>query len=317
MILKSLTRKNAGAGKLLKYIFRYVLDEEKLSSKTQQSFIIRHNIRSRTIEGYVKEFKANQENRLFKRKDQAVIHHTILSWSNRDAHHITDPMLKDIVRRYIKLRGENILYVGTKHVDCDHIHLHIAQSAYRLNNRSSRISKAAFARLKIELDAYQRSRYPELTHSLPEHGKASHLLETGKTMAINTFDRSQPQKATLQVCLENAYNSAKSTKDFLLQMEAQGYVPYHRAGKLTGLTAANGRKYRFSKLGYPISLIEELDRHERKQVYALDQLKKLRTRSKQKERMPGGFMPSYRKETRGFGDFPIYGISETAGVSPG
>lgn len=174
MILKNLTRKKTGTRQLVRYIFRYLLQEEKTGSAkkspTSRPFIIKHNIRSSTVEGFTKEFEQNLRQRKHKRSDQTIIHHAILSWSQQDTRHITDTMLRRIARKFIQLRGENNLYVGTKHIDRSHIHLHIAVSGNQLNGKSSRLSQKQFATLKKNMDAFQREQYPQLIHSLPRHG---------------------------------------------------------------------------------------------------------------------------------------------------
>jgi hypothetical protein len=178
MILKNLTRKKTGTRQLVRYIFRYLLQEEKtggaMNLPISRPFIIKHNIRSSTVEGFIKEFEQNLRQRKHKRSDQTIIHHTILSWSQQDTRHITDTMLRRIARKFIQLRGENNLYVGTKHIDRSHIHLHIAVSGNQLNGKSSRLSQKQFAALKKRMDTFQKEQYPQLIHSLPRHG---HSLE--------------------------------------------------------------------------------------------------------------------------------------------
>jgi hypothetical protein len=171
MIIKNLTRKS-GSGQLLTYICRYMQQDKK---EERVPFILRHNIRSTDIPGFVKEFKANAKNRTHTRKDQVAIHHTILSWSNKDREQITPEKIKSVANRFVTLRGENNLYIGTIHTDKDHIHLHIAMSGSQLNGQASRISKAEFAELKLSLDNYQREQFPELENSLPDHGRKQEL----------------------------------------------------------------------------------------------------------------------------------------------
>lgn len=168
MIIKNLTRKS-GTGQLLSYLFRYITAEQKTTVKP---FIVRHNIRSNSIAGYVKEFEQNEKNRIVKRKDQTCINHTIISWSKKDAKKLNDNMLRDLAKVYIRFRGELNLYVITKHVDKEHTHLHCCVSATEIGTgKSSRISKMEFEDLKKSLDTYQKEHYPELANSLPYHGK--------------------------------------------------------------------------------------------------------------------------------------------------
>ena len=90
MIIKALTRRSTGPSQLVKYIFRYIHAEEKQAQNQRSQnenapFIIRHNIRSRTIDGYIQEFKQNELNRIHKRTDQTVLNHFILSFSPNDS----------------------------------------------------------------------------------------------------------------------------------------------------------------------------------------------------------------------------------------
>jgi len=120
MIIKNLTRKS-GTGTLLNYLFKYITNKDKISEN--KPFIVRHNIRSNTIQGYIKEFELNEKNRIHKRKDQPAVNHVIISWSNKDADKLTNNMLRDMAKMFIKIRGEQNLYVITKHIDRSHIHL--------------------------------------------------------------------------------------------------------------------------------------------------------------------------------------------------
>ena len=167
MIVKSLSRKS-GTNQLLRYIFRYIFNESALGINAT---ILKHNIRSKDITGFIKEFKANAAMRAHTRSNQVAVYHSILSWSNIDSHLITDEMVKAMVKQFIKLRGANNLYVGAIHKDKSHVHVHLAVSATQLNGKSSRISQKEFANIKLALDAYQRQQYPQLIHSLQDHGK--------------------------------------------------------------------------------------------------------------------------------------------------
>jgi hypothetical protein len=100
-----------------------------------------------------------------------VAKHVILSWAPKDAKNITDVMLKDIASEFIRLRASNCVVIGTKHVEKDYIHLHLAVSN-QLNGRSSRVSKGQFQAIKKSLQQYELERYGQLlSHSRPEHGK--------------------------------------------------------------------------------------------------------------------------------------------------
>lgn len=228
MIIKNLTRKN-NSGQLLRYILRYILTKEKqaLSDRTlPKPFLIRKNIRSRTLEGYIHEFKSVESNRVYKRSDQTALHHTILSWSDKDAMYVTDEMLSDIAKQYIKLRGENNLYLGTVHRDRSHIHIHIAVSATQLNGKASRVSKEKFAAIKTSLNLYQKEKYPELSHSLPNHGKKFEFKKTADLIQPFFAKSRISKKELLAAQLERIRSSSKSLDEFLHLLQLQNYEPY-------------------------------------------------------------------------------------------
>lgn len=168
MIIKNLSRKS-GTGTLLHYLFKYIKNPEKVLE--ERPFIVRHNIKSRTIEGYIKEFIENEKNRKVKRKDQPSVYHVILSWSNLDSHLLDDKKLRHMAKEFIKLRGQLNQYIITKHLDQNHTHLHCAVSASQIDGKSSRMSKLQFSELKKSMDAFQLEHYKELNHSFPNHGK--------------------------------------------------------------------------------------------------------------------------------------------------
>lgn len=274
MIIKHLTRRSGGS-QLFKYLFRYVLDDTKQELGKEQ-FVIRHNVASRNIEGFVREFRENESHRLNKRKDQVGLHHTILSWSNKDSEHITPEKAQLMAKEYIKLRGDNCMYIGTMHKDRSHLHLHLAISASQLNGKANRLSKKEFASLKVSLDKFQVLKFPELSNSLPLHGRAAKDLP-GQTNIRET------EKETITKAIEEAYITAQSEQEFIAALQASGCSSYYRAGKLTGVQLESGRKFRFRLLGYGKEKLEELTVRE----HTANQLTELQTlRTEEKEREP-------------------------------
>jgi hypothetical protein len=167
MIIKVLSRKSS-CSTLLKYIFRYIGNEEKTSTK---QFVVRHNVRGNTIEAYTKEFETNEDNRMHKRKNQPSVYHTILSWHKADAKFLDDAKLRILSKEFINQRGVDNLFVFSLHQDRQHLHLHCCVSATNMLGKSSSMSKQAFLQLKINMDKFQKDKFPELSHSLPQHGK--------------------------------------------------------------------------------------------------------------------------------------------------
>jgi Relaxase/Mobilisation nuclease domain len=334
MIIKALSRK-AGGGQLIRYILRYALDDEKQTvSKDQpaQSFIIRHNIRSRSIEGFIKEFKQNEANRIHKRSNQTVLNHFIISFSPGDSKNIDDETLKAIAKKFIQLRGENNLYVGSKHLDKEHIHLHIAGSGTQINGLSSRISKKELADLKLELDVYQKEQFPELFHSLPQHGFLIKQKDPLKRIKSIGQDKHQTQRKGVLKDLEATYSKSVSLDAFLSELKVLGHEPYYRAGKLAGIKYQGQRKFRLAKLGFEAEKLEQLNIPKDKESLELVALQQLRKGSKEKELAKEhegwirertmdeevGKTPSpFSTENEGYGEvLPIRRISISNMVSP-
>lgn len=280
MIIKSLTRKSS-IGQLLEYLFA---KEEKTTSKP---LLIRHNIRSHSLDKWIQEFATNETYRLNKRSNNIKAYHTVLSFSSKDKLHITEQTLKTIAKEYIKLRGRESLYICTAHYDKEHVHLHIVMSGTRyLTGESNRISRSDFHQLKVALDTYQQKQFPELIHSLPKHGKTKdRSIETPKPPVAWLHGRVL-QKEQLQATLAIAYTKASSLEAFLSEVVAMGHEPYYRSGHLTGIRFANGRKFRFQSLGYTAESLAKLDAHT-KEEKALSELRSIRVRSLERSRERG------------------------------
>lgn len=279
MIIKSLSRKSNGT-QLIKYIFRYVLDQDKIkgikvpTKAKEPAFLIRHNVRSRSVEGMIREFKENEQYRLVHRKDSVKLFHTIISFSGKDTTHVNDKLLKDIAKKFISERGTNSLYIGTKHENKDHIHVHLCISGVQTNGRSSRITKQQFHHIKLELDRYQKRKYPELIHSLPEHGRAKQQ-KSKEAILENVKQSRQTKKEALCTILEKTYKNSTSVDHFLSELQVTGYEPYYRNGKLQGVLY-EGQKFRLGRLGYDEASLQALDQAKVQEEQTLAQMQQLR-----------------------------------------
>ncbi|MEA3427304.1 MAG: relaxase/mobilization nuclease domain-containing protein [Bacteroidota bacterium] len=268
MILKSLTRKS-GTGQLLRYLFK---DEKKISDERQKPIIIRHNIRSRTIDKQIKEFKENEKFRLHKRKDSVKAYHTILSFSNKDKEKITEKTIRSVASQFMKLRGNDNLFIGTVHFDKDHVHLHMVMSGTKyLTGESNRLSRTEFLELKKSLDAWQARTFPELTHSLPRHGHS-------KEPSIDRQNNRLTQKESLLKTLESGYKKSTSVDSFLASIKTSGFEPYYRAGRLTGVRSDDGIKFRLGRLGYDEEKLAKLDQLQMREEKTLSEMRDIRER---------------------------------------
>jgi hypothetical protein len=262
----------------------------------QSPLIIRHNIRSRSLQGYIKEFEQNEARRIYRRKNNIKIYHSILSFSAKDKKHVTENVLKDMAKKYIELHGKNNLYIISSHHDREHIHLHAAVSGTQLNGRSSRISKQKFHSIKLALDRYQREKYPQLVNSLPEHGKSKRLAKETIVQAIKA--ERQTNKQALIQSLEKAFVSSKSQEQFISKLTALGHQPYFRNGNFQGIRFEGKAKYRLANLGIGKAKLQELDKSKVKQDKTLTELQNLRS-GRSKEQKRDILEPTSKKEISG------------------
>jgi hypothetical protein len=260
------------------YIDKYIMplydvhlqvSDKKLT--TNSDFIITHNIRSKTIDGFIKEFTENEAGRVHKRSNQPTVHHTIVSFGAADREKITDAMLRDIGHEFIRLRGEDLLYVGTKHRDRDHVHLHFAVSPTKVNGLSARISKKQFEELKLQLQQYHLEHYPEVIHSAPEHGRKGLEIKKEAEKNKKTNERASVKNALLE-CIGTL--KPQSTSQLIDALQTEGFSTYYRSGKLTGLQHTSGLKFRLSKLGIDPQMLDAKSRE--KEANSLKELQDIR-----------------------------------------
>ena len=269
MILKNLTRRS-NTGQLVNYLFKQEKDNKPKP-------ILKHNLRSRTTKGWTKEFDQNFESRIHRRSNNISLHHTIISFSNKDKNQINPELLKDITKKYIELRGKENIYLASSHHDKEHIHLHIVMSSTKLiTGESNRISRQEFKDLKLALDAYQKEKFPELKHSLPAHGKSQKLQLSDPEQKLQDREGKLSQKQELFQAVQSAYARSKSVDNFLSEIKSGGYKTYERGGKVYGLEDESGRHYRFSTLGFDLNKLEDKDRQTQEEAKQLQELASLR-----------------------------------------
>ena len=250
-----------------------------LKQNMQSAIVIKNNIRARSVNGYIKEFEANEKFRLHDRKDSVKAYHTILSFSQLDSKHLNAKILKDIAQHYISLRAEQSLVVGGIHFDKSHIHMHIIQSGTQYcTGLSNRISKQEFQELKVAMQEYQKEKYPQLIHSMPEHGKSKNgkTIEKGSEKNIKRNERTS-EKNILLGLLETTYAKSISANHFLEQIKAQGHEPYYRNGRLQGIKYEGERKFRLNNLGYDEKKLQALDIKREKEEKVLKEIHVLRS----------------------------------------
>ena len=243
MVIKSLSVKTlAGIGALVNYISQ---DKNRLMFSDGMPLVMRQNLRGKSIGAWINEFKANEAFRKTHRKDSNYLYHHILSFDKRDTEHLTPEVMRDLVYKFMDLRSPTGISLGVCHIEKDHIHAHVLQSAisYR-EGLSTNLSPDEFDAVKIQTQAYQQERYPQLRHSIVNHGK--------KRAKVRGMDIDDPalrwsKKDMVIHHLKRLLNESSDRNDFFDRAHQESLEVYSRRGMPTGIIA-DGKKYRFSTL---------------------------------------------------------------------
>ncbi|QKJ32464.1 relaxase/mobilization nuclease domain-containing protein [Mucilaginibacter mali] len=237
-IVKVLSRHSPSYASLAGYILRYIANDQK----TGQVRVYTSNLRSDSIAGYVSEFVENESFRRVDRSDAVRIYHEIVGFGDEDRKYLTEEVVDDLAREYMRLRGETGVMLGMAHYDQDHVHLHFCVSALHYRTGwSFGMSNAQMRELKERFQEYHRLKYPELASSLPEHGRGESYARPERWHALR---REQVVEQVRQ-----CYARAASQQDFLALLRDAGLHHYERNGDgvATGVEY-QGQKFRFSRL---------------------------------------------------------------------
>ncbi|HZG01000.1 MAG TPA: relaxase/mobilization nuclease domain-containing protein [Chitinophagales bacterium] len=256
MIIKIKSHKRAA----FKQVLSYMLDHrDRLYDKDKSSFAVTHNLKGKSIDKWVKQFDSNEASRRLKRKDSVRLTHEILSWHKADAKHLTLEKLETIAREYIKQRNPNGMYVVVPHFDKHHFHLHVCASGVEYKTgKSLRLSKPDLQRLKVEVQRYQLTRFPELSNSTVDHSKNVGTRVSDKEVQFKRRTGRETEKEKLIGMLKTCYKKADSRERFYELLEECGLETYVRGGRVYGVVL-DGVKFRFGTLGYTEERFDDLD----------------------------------------------------------
>jgi hypothetical protein len=265
MIVKVLGRHDAG----YVYLINYILQKNPANERN----VILHNLRSDNLNGWMQEFMQNEAFRNVSRSDQLYFYHEILSFSSNENNAlITDEVLRDIAEQYIKLRGEQGMYLGSWHRDVDHAHIHFITSALEYcTGKAFRLSKEALQDVKIQLQEYHKAKYPEIEHSECNHGSGKPYV-TDRAWYAKHKDARAALKEQLTAQVQQAFAEAKSQKQFIELLREQNLHHYERGNAIAGIMHEN-TKFRFSRFDIDLEQLP-IDRTEEQK--ALDEISALR-----------------------------------------
>lgn len=236
-IVKILSRHSPTYATLVRYVLQYAGNEVK----TRGTIVYTQNLRSDSVDGYIREFIENEAFRRTRRKDSISLYHEIISFNSIEKRHIfTQGVIEDLAHEYMRLRGDKAVILAYPHFDQSHIHLHFCVSALQYRTGiSAGLSKQKLQELKLAFQHYHKEHYPELTKSEPQHGRGGAYLTHGQWHA----KRSDEIAHIIQQC----FDMATTQNDFLASLRDAGLHHYERNGIPTGI-AYKGAKFRFSRL---------------------------------------------------------------------
>lgn len=267
MTIKSMSRKQ-GIRQLIDYIFRDEISDVKGVMQ------LKHNLSGSDRDRWVKQMEFNHSLRKVKTKKSIQVYHEIISFHKDDSNSLTRKMLLEIGKKYIELRGKNNQVIMREHQDKNHRHIHVAMAATELlTGKASRISKKEFAKFRIEMERFQKEKYPELIHSIV-YTKSKEGLEHLK-------ENRAARKDKMKGMLDSIFKDSKTQEEFIKHLKTINIEPYYRGGKLVGVLDAKDTKFRFSNLGFDVSKFEEIDSKQTELDKKLDELDETRNNKKE------------------------------------
>ena len=206
----------------------------------------------------IKQEFINNSRYLKYRKRGNFLYHEIISLSDKDKDKVTPAMLNDLAQHYLELRAGNALALAVSHYDTNNPHIHLILSAnYRKSPKRMRLSKKQFQQIKLDLEAYQRQRYPELTASQVNHaGRDANKIKYNRGERELIRRREKSGKRTLTVkeqvreTVGQCFIKANSVAECQRNLSQAGFQFYRRGEKTVGVRRyEDKRKYRLSTLG--------------------------------------------------------------------
>lgn len=204
MIIKFKTRKNIYTAKQL---VRYILTDKGRIKDPFDSFVLLQNIPTLDPSLMHRAFITNDRYRQ-QRQGGTTLYHEQLSIHPKDKAVVTDEMLKDLLLKYIELRGaQQALVIGKAHTHGPHPHLHVMISATEAkSSQSLRMSRAEFDELRRAFEVYQVEKYPQLSHSI------RYLDKPKKPREFLTEDRNGRKEREFQIIKRCGVRSLRKTK---------------------------------------------------------------------------------------------------------
>jgi len=253
MIIKSKSHRGKNA---FRTVIEYMFKEDH-----EAEFITKKYLRTQDIESWVCQYQENEKGRQIQRSNGIKLHHEIMSFNPKDSDSISNEMLKDLAKQYIKLRNPKAISLVVKHMEKSHTHLHFCFSTINYGTgKSNRLSRKAFSKVKQHIQDYQLEKYPELEYSVvdfKQSKKKTKITEKEMQMRLRTGETSE--KEHLYYKVQSAFHSSISIQGFVNTLVDMKIQPYIRNGKLTGVHFGK-RKFRLKTIGITEDMLLEKEK---------------------------------------------------------
>lgn len=250
MIIKSKSHRGKNA---FRTVISYMFKEDH-----HAQFITKKLLRTQDKASWIQQYEDCEGNRQIKRSNGIKLHHEIMSFSPKDTNLITDDILKDLAKQYIKLRNPRAISLAVVHREKEHIHLHFCFSTVDYGTvKSNRLSRKEFSEVKQNMQEYQLEKYPELEHSVVNHSKSKKRTKISeKEMQMKLRTGQVSDKESLYYKVQSIFHASPDIPNFLHTLKNNDIKPYVRNGKHTGIHYGN-RKYRFKTIGITEDMLLE------------------------------------------------------------
>jgi len=251
MILKSLGHKTRSLGKLVAYVAR---GAGTSGAGEARSFSRNLMADPNDVAAVQQAFEANARF-LRPRRGGNWCYHEIIALpkavKEKDKAQV-EAMLFELAARYVEARAPRQLVWGRVHWETEHPHLHLVVSANEVRSpRRVRVTRARFAALVEELEAFKCARWPEdLPEKLWQHRKRynrQRRVHAEDHLTRRTGRASQ--RADLAERLAALFARVHWADDLDQALRAQGLALYRRGRAWGVLELATAKRHRLSRLG--------------------------------------------------------------------
>jgi len=250
MLIKILSRKTASFKQLCRYI-----DKERIAPSLCWNFP-----QTASVGEVAQAFKDNSK--LQSKRVKNVLYHSVLSFHQKDD--VSVSVLEAVALEFLRQSGldRHLNYIGFHQEKHAHIHIMSSANVYG-SSENFRLSKSQLRTLQRGMEAYQKTHFKDLKHSLVYDKEASALERLGfaasKEQVARTHSDAEVQLAKRGVlatkerliqkliAMARSCDTADGFTSVLDRDDSDELRLYHYRGKPHGLWF-EGKKYRLKSL---------------------------------------------------------------------